>query len=239
MRCAQPVQAIGAHGAAHLRPGHGRLAPSTPPSIPPSNSVPSGMPIRHRLSRPGVVHSAAAVFLANLSGRTADPRGGYPVVITEFGDAIGGSVPAFASTLLPIRRCQRRELSAWTWDLWPGYTANVLITDVEWHTVSRIRHLRQAALPLPGCRHGDMQLTFTALRLIARGGAGIWTASRLIPGGWHSDRARTRVDDRADMFAAQRSGEPARLDCVFEPGRTMHAQRRLACARTGQGCSSV
>jgi len=53
---------------------------------------------------------------------------GYPVVATEFGDAIGGSAP-WASALLPFADANGISYLAWTWDVWPGASANVLITD--------------------------------------------------------------------------------------------------------------
>ena len=53
---------------------------------------------------------------------------GYPVVATEFGDAIGGSAP-WASVLLPFADANGISYLGWTWDVWPGQSANVLITD--------------------------------------------------------------------------------------------------------------
>jgi endoglucanase len=52
---------------------------------------------------------------------------GYPVVLTEFGDAIGGK-PPFASVLLPFADANGIGYLGWTWDVWKA-PANVLITD--------------------------------------------------------------------------------------------------------------
>ena len=54
---------------------------------------------------------------------------GYPVVATEFGDAIGGSTAPWASVLLPFADANGVSYLGWTWDTWKGYGANVLITD--------------------------------------------------------------------------------------------------------------
>jgi endoglucanase len=57
---------------------------------------------------------------------------GYPVVATEFGDAItaspGDSAP-WASVLLPFADHNGISYLGWTWDAWSGATADVLITD--------------------------------------------------------------------------------------------------------------
>ncbi len=53
---------------------------------------------------------------------------GYPVVVTEFGDSIGGSAP-WASVLLPFADNNGISYLGWTWDVWGGASANVLITD--------------------------------------------------------------------------------------------------------------
>ncbi len=53
---------------------------------------------------------------------------GYPVVITEFGDTIGGSSP-WASVLLPFADANGLGYLAWAWDVWPGHKEHVLITD--------------------------------------------------------------------------------------------------------------
>jgi hypothetical protein len=54
---------------------------------------------------------------------------GYPVVITEYGDAIGGSTAPWASILLPFADVNGVSYFGWTWDTWQGFAANVLITD--------------------------------------------------------------------------------------------------------------
>jgi endoglucanase len=54
---------------------------------------------------------------------------GYPVVITEYGDTIGGSTAPLASVLLPFADANGIGYLGWTWDNWPGQKANVLITD--------------------------------------------------------------------------------------------------------------
>jgi len=53
---------------------------------------------------------------------------GYPVVITEFGDAVGGSGAPLSSTLLPFADTNGINYMAWAWDIWPG-TTYYLITD--------------------------------------------------------------------------------------------------------------
>jgi endoglucanase len=54
---------------------------------------------------------------------------GYPVVITEYGDTIGGSTAPFASVLLPFADANGISYLGWAWDTWQGQTANDLITD--------------------------------------------------------------------------------------------------------------
>jgi aryl-phospho-beta-D-glucosidase BglC (GH1 family) len=54
---------------------------------------------------------------------------GYPVVITEYGDTIGGSTAPWASVLLPFADTNGISYLGWTWDTWQGFTANILITD--------------------------------------------------------------------------------------------------------------
>ncbi len=54
---------------------------------------------------------------------------GYPVVITEFGDAIGGSTAPWAAVLLPFADTNGIGYLGWTWDTWSGHKENVLITD--------------------------------------------------------------------------------------------------------------
>jgi hypothetical protein len=50
-------------------------------------------------------------------------------VITEFGDLIGVSPPAWVSQLLPFADANGIGYLGWTWDTWSGMSANVLITD--------------------------------------------------------------------------------------------------------------
>jgi endoglucanase len=57
---------------------------------------------------------------------------GYPVVITEFGDAVGGTAAPFASLLLPFADANSIGYLAWTWDPWIG-TDYYLITDGAGH----------------------------------------------------------------------------------------------------------
>jgi endoglucanase len=51
------------------------------------------------------------------------------VVITEYGDTIGGSTAPWASMLLPFADAHDISYLGWTWDVWGGMSANVLITD--------------------------------------------------------------------------------------------------------------
>jgi aryl-phospho-beta-D-glucosidase BglC (GH1 family) len=54
---------------------------------------------------------------------------GYPVVITEYGDVIGGSTSPWASVLLPFADANGISYLGWAWDNWSGMSANVLITN--------------------------------------------------------------------------------------------------------------
>ena len=54
---------------------------------------------------------------------------GYPVIATEFGDAIGGSSAPWASVLLPFADTNGISYLGWTWDTWQGMSGDVLITD--------------------------------------------------------------------------------------------------------------
>lgn len=54
---------------------------------------------------------------------------GFPVVITEFGDVLGTSPPPMVSRLLPFADANEIGYFAWTWDLWYGLKANILISD--------------------------------------------------------------------------------------------------------------
>jgi hypothetical protein len=56
---------------------------------------------------------------------------GYPVVITEFGDTIGGESAPWASVLLPFADANGMSYLGWTWDTWEGQTANDLIRDAS------------------------------------------------------------------------------------------------------------
>src|ERR1019366_1736318 len=58
---------------------------------------------------------------------------GYPVVITEFGDAIGGATAPWAAVLLPFADAHGIGYLAWAWDTWTGHKENVLITDAGGH----------------------------------------------------------------------------------------------------------
>ena len=54
---------------------------------------------------------------------------GYPVVITEYGDVIGGSTSPWSAVLLPFADANDISYLGWTWDVWPGMSEYVLITD--------------------------------------------------------------------------------------------------------------
>jgi len=57
---------------------------------------------------------------------------GYPVVATEFGDAITktpGNAAPWASVLLPFADQNGISYLGWTWDVWTSATSDVLITD--------------------------------------------------------------------------------------------------------------
>jgi aryl-phospho-beta-D-glucosidase BglC (GH1 family) len=59
---------------------------------------------------------------------------GYPVVITEFGDAISSSSTPntnspWSQILLPWADTNGVSYLGWTWDTWSGFTSNVLIID--------------------------------------------------------------------------------------------------------------
>jgi endoglucanase len=64
-----------------------------------------------------------------MSSAIAIKAAGYPVVITEFGDTIGGSTAPWASVLLPFADTHGISYLGWAWDTWSGMSANVLITD--------------------------------------------------------------------------------------------------------------
>ncbi|HTV78670.1 MAG TPA: cellulase family glycosylhydrolase, partial [Steroidobacteraceae bacterium] len=56
---------------------------------------------------------------------------GYPVVITEFGDAIGGTTAPLSQMLLPWADTNGVSYMGWTWDVWPGVNQFVLISDAS------------------------------------------------------------------------------------------------------------
>jgi aryl-phospho-beta-D-glucosidase BglC (GH1 family) len=68
---------------------------------------------------------SASIMTAAIEIRAA----GYPVVITEFGDTIGGATAPWASVLLPFADANGMSYLGWTWDTWEGQTANDLISD--------------------------------------------------------------------------------------------------------------
>jgi len=70
---------------------------------------------------------SATIMKAAIDIRAA----GYPVVITEFGDTIGGASSPWASVLLPFADAHGMSYLGWTWDTWGGLPANVLITDAS------------------------------------------------------------------------------------------------------------
>jgi endoglucanase len=63
-----------------------------------------------------------------LTSAKAIRAAGYPVVITEFGDPIGGSTAPLSAALLPFADANGISYLAWTWDAWGG-NAYILITD--------------------------------------------------------------------------------------------------------------
>jgi aryl-phospho-beta-D-glucosidase BglC (GH1 family) len=56
-------------------------------------------------------------------------QAGYPLVVTEYGDAIGGSTAPWASVLLPFSDTNGISYIGWTWNVWSNDKSNVLITD--------------------------------------------------------------------------------------------------------------
>jgi hypothetical protein len=74
----------------------------------------------------GYLPGCSAKIMADVQAILA---AGYPVVITEFGDAIGGSTAPWASKLLPFADTNGISYLGWTWDTWSGFAADVLITD--------------------------------------------------------------------------------------------------------------
>jgi len=56
--------------------------------------------------------------------------GGFPVVITEFGDPVGGTSAPLSAVLLPFADTNDIGYLAWTWDIWPG-TPYYLISDAQ------------------------------------------------------------------------------------------------------------
>jgi aryl-phospho-beta-D-glucosidase BglC (GH1 family) len=75
--------------------------------------------------------ACSATIMADVQGILA---AGYPVVVTEFGDAItagAGNTAPWASVLLPFADANGLSYLGWTWDVWTGFSANVLITDEQ------------------------------------------------------------------------------------------------------------
>jgi hypothetical protein len=75
--------------------------------------------------------ACSATIMQDVQGIIA---AGYPVVITEYGDSItptSGDYSPFASMLLPFADANGVSYLGWTWDIWPGYPGNVLITDEQ------------------------------------------------------------------------------------------------------------
>lgn len=64
-----------------------------------------------------------------MSAAQAVVAAGYPLVVTEYGDAIGGSTAPWVSVLLPFSDTNGISYMGWTWDPWTTYTSNVLIKD--------------------------------------------------------------------------------------------------------------
>jgi hypothetical protein len=75
----------------------------------------------------GLPGCSATIMKAAIDIRAA----GYPVVITEFGDTIGGATSPWASVLLPFADENGIGYLGWTWDTWDGQKANDLITDAS------------------------------------------------------------------------------------------------------------
>jgi endoglucanase len=89
----------------------------------------------HSYPAPGYPSQTNCIGLPTCSAKTMGHvqeilAAGYPVVITEFGDAIGGSKAPWASVLLPFADANGVGYLGWTWDAWTGFTGNVLITDM-------------------------------------------------------------------------------------------------------------
>lgn len=76
---------------------------------------------------------------------------GYPVAITEYGDAIGGTSAPWAAVLLPFADANGISYFAWTWDKWTLSKDNLLITDAAgtptagYGTYVKQHHLCRAA----------------------------------------------------------------------------------------------
>jgi endoglucanase len=88
----------------------------------------------HAYSVPAYPHQVDCVNMPGCSATVmaaaqAIKAAGYPVVITEYGDTIGGSTAPWASVLLPFADANDISYLGWTWDTWQGQTANDLITD--------------------------------------------------------------------------------------------------------------
>ncbi len=65
----------------------------------------------------------------DMAAAQAIKAAGYPMIITEYGDAIGGSTAPTSSVILPFADANDISYLGWTWDVWPGVGAFVLITD--------------------------------------------------------------------------------------------------------------
>jgi len=74
----------------------------------------------------GTASTCSPADFASVQGILA---AGYPVVITEFGDPIGGSGSPLSQVLLPWADTNGVSYMGWTWDVWPGVNQFVLITD--------------------------------------------------------------------------------------------------------------
>jgi endoglucanase len=64
-----------------------------------------------------------------MSAAQAIVAAGYPLVVTEYGDVVGGSTAPWASVLLPFSDTNGISYMGWTWDPWTNDTSDVLITD--------------------------------------------------------------------------------------------------------------
>jgi endoglucanase len=51
---------------------------------------------------------------------------GYPVVLSEFGDPVGGSAAPMSALVLPFADTIGISYLAWTWNVWPGTTFHLI-----------------------------------------------------------------------------------------------------------------